>query len=180
MFLKIAKRPKCFFFFSFFLWQTFSFETRKSGINFIEPTRFIATRLVWMVIFYFITVWLVSKPHRYMSCTHAYSFIIVLDEYIYIYIYISVKTNQQLTNNKKIHKWFEKSNSSPKNKSKLFPFSTQILPISVGCLCVGENFTFQFIFISFIYLFIFVSILPMYVGGFHIQTHMGQAFFQKI
>ena len=81
---------------------------------------------------------------------------------IYIYIYNvnnegfswSVKTNQQLTNNKKIHKWFEKSNSSPENKSKLFPFSTQILPISVGCLWVGENFTFQFIFISFIYLFL--------------------------
>ena len=109
---------------------------------------------------------MVSKPHRYMSCTHAYSFIIVLDEYIYIYIYIyidnvnnegfswSVKTNQQVTNNKKIHKWFEKSNSSHRNKSKLFPFFSQILPISVGCLWVGENFTVQFIFISFICLFL--------------------------
>ena len=85
--------------------------------------------------------------------------------------------NKLANNNKKIHKWFEKSNSSPKFKSKLFPFSTQILPISVGCLWVGENFTFQFIFISFIYFCLDTSNVRGWVGS--IFTHTRAKLFAR-
>lgn len=137
-----------------------------------------------------------------MSCSRAYSFIIVLDEYIYIDnvnnegFSWSVKTNQQLTNNNnkiikkrliiitKIHNYcvclFQKKSQTLLPKINRNYFHIPHKSPHLGWMFMGWWKSYLPIYIFLIYLFIFVSILPMYVGGFHIHTHMGQAFCQKI